>query len=54
MLAKGQVINKLAKDRFFRTLKDLKIDVKDINMTVSRSSTSVNNQYYPPQVGPDV
>jgi hypothetical protein len=47
LMAEGQTLETVSKDRFFRNLSDLKITVKDIKLSLSRSSFSKDNCYHP-------
>jgi hypothetical protein len=47
LIAGGKTLDIVAKDRFFRSLKDLKINVRDIQLKISRSSFSKDNCYHP-------
>lgn len=47
LLAAGHTSGKVAKDRFFRTLSDLEIIVKDTDQRLARSHYSKDNYYQP-------
>lgn len=51
-LAGENVLQKTAKDRFFRKLSDLTINVRDIEQRLARSQVSIDNKYTPPHIGP--
>lgn len=49
-LAKGNALQKIAKDRFFRKLSDLSINVRDIDQRLTRTQFSNYNLYSPPHI----